>query len=325
MVGHTFTEATNPCDGKRHGGFYSHEEIREIVAYAAARGIHVLPEVDLPGHVQALVAAYPELGCSPEPARVRHRWGISPHVLNLEPATFKFIERLLDTLVELFPFRYVHLGGDEVLTGQWEQSHAVRERMQSLVLSSVQQVQPHLTGRFREMLHDRNLLLIGWDEILENGNLEPDIAVMFWRDQDAFEGKFSPLQGLERGHPVVLSNSSRTYFDHYQVPEDQWPSEPMAIGGCTTTEMVYNWNPLAKIPESFAAQILGIQGQVWTEYIPNRDHLDYMVFPRACALAQVAWTGAGRETWQDFQPRLDQHLDRLERLNVRYRRIENSQ
>jgi hexosaminidase len=324
--GTTTGNADNPdqTDGKRHGGYYSHEDIREIVAYAAARGIHVLPEIDLPGHVQALIAAYPEFGCEPGPVAVWDRWGISPYVINLNPVTLDFLECLLDTVAELFPFRYIHLGGDEVLTEQWEKSSIVRGQMQLLGIPSADRLQPWFTARLRNMVRERGRRLIGWDDLIEYENVDPDVAIMFWRDDPFFGGKYSPLKALRNGNPVVLANASRTYFNYHQVPPEFWHEEPNAAGAFITPEMVYHWNPLAEIPQEFTSLVLGIQGQAWTEFIPDRDNLDYKLFPRTCALAQLAWTGKLREPWDCFQARLNMHLSRLKKLGVNYHEMSAS-
>ena len=325
MIGHESESATNPSDNTRHGGFYTHEEIREIVAYASARGIHVLPEVDLPGHVQALVAAYPEFGTAPAPG-VRQNWGISPYALNLEPATFRFLEDLVCTLADLFPFRYVHLGGDEVMAGQWEASSRIQEQKRSLAIASDRGVQHFFTARLQEMLRAHGRRFIGWDEVVESGALDPESAVMFWREwpggadhSTCFEPVF---KALENGNGLVLANLAKTYFDAYQVADPERTHEPLAIGNCLPIETVYDWNPLEKIPESLREGVLGAQGQLWTEYMPTRNHLDYMAFPRACALAQVLWTGVHREPFAEFLSRLKIHLPRLDRLGVAYRPLD---
>jgi len=300
MVGHDRDRATNPADGVRHGGFYSHAEIREVVAYAGARGIHVLPEVDVPGHVQALVAAYPEFGCAEDLAEVRQCWGISPYVLNLEPTTFQFLERVVETLAELFPFPFVHLGGDEAETAQWATSAGIQRRKQELGIDTDRGVQDYFTARLIAMLAAKGKGMVGWDEIMENGT--PDAVTMFWRDEENSDRRLD-LKALENGTGLVLANSSKTYFDHWQLP----------------LEEVYAWDPFARIPENLRSGVLGAQGQLWTEYVPTRQHLDYTAFPRACALSQVLWTGADRESLQDFAGRLGTHLHRLDRLGVSYR------
>jgi len=318
LIGHEKQSATNPRDNIPHGGFYSHEEIREIVAYAAARGIHVLPEVDVPGHAQALLAAYPEFGCADAPS-VRQNWGISPYALNLEPATFQFLDAVFATLAELFSFPYIHVGGDEVMTDQWAASPQIQQRKSELGIATDRGVQHYFTARMQEMLKARKRHLIGWDEIMESGELAPDSAVMFWRDIPDEDHHHLTREALENGNGLVLANLAKSYFDLYQVAEPGRSREPLSSWSCLPIETVYEWQPLAPIPEALREGVFGAQGQIWTEYMPTRNHVDYMAFPRACALAQVLWTGSGREPLTEFFTRLRGHLARLDRLGVVYR------
>lgn len=318
LIGHDCHRATAPSDGIRHGGFYTPTEIREIVAHAAARGIHILPEIDVPGHVQALLTAYPEMGNTGRAPGVRQCWGISPHTLNLEPATFAFLERLLDTVVALFPFRYIHFGGDEAKTEEWAASPAIQRRKKELGIRDEKGVQAYFTEWLAKMSASRNRLMIGWDEIAEADELPADAAVMYWRDSDAADAR-PDLRALEAGAPLVLANWSQTYFDLYQCAGEGRDFEPLAICGHLPIEKVYAWQPLERYPEALRPLILGAQGQLWTEYIPTRRHLDFMAYPRACALAQVLWTGPAREDWEGFLIRLTPHLQRLDRLGVAYR------
>ena len=318
QVGHGCDRNKNLSDGIRHGGFYTHDEIREIVAYAAARGVRVLPEVDVPGHVQALATAYPEFGNAAEPPGVRQCWGISDSTLNLEPATFEFLGKVVATLADLFPFAYVHFGGDEARTVEWAASPRIQERRRELGLESDRDVQSYFTAQLVALLKKHGRILIGWDEIIEHNLPDPEAAVMYWRDNG------NPDHGLDRkalenGHGLVLANWSRTYFDLYQAAGPANDSEPLAIGGSLTLDMVYGWIPFGRIPEHLRSGVLGAQAQVWTEYIATRNHLDYMVFPRACALAQVLWAGDTREPLADFIARLSSHLPRLDRLGVTFR------
>jgi len=317
LVGHDCDRATSPIDGIPHGGCYTAEEIRETVAYAAARGVQVLPEVDVPGHVQALVTAYPEFGNTGRPPGVRTCWGISDTTLNLEPGTFAFLERVVETLAGLFPFRYLHFGGDEARTGEWAASERIQERKRELGLCEDREVQHHFTRELQRFAARHGRRMIGWDEIVEAGPLPEGAAVMYWRDSDSEEGL--DVQALRAGAPVVLANCSRTYFDHYQKAGEGMDFEPLAICGNLPIEKVYAWEPLERYPAELQPGVLGAQAQAWTEYIPTRAHLDYMVYPRACALAQVLWTGPAREGWADFERRLESHLPRLDRLGVAYR------
>jgi hexosaminidase len=318
LIGHDCDRATNPSDGIPHGGFYTHGDIRGIVAYAAARGIRILPEVDVPGHVQALVTAYPEFGNTGSAPGVRQCWGISDSTLNLEPATFQFLDKVVATLADLFPFPYVHFGGDEARTGEWAASPLIQERKRELALTSDRDVQSHFTSRLVALLKTHGRKLIGWDEIIENDLPDPDTAVMYWRDKENPDHALD-VKALEHGHGLVLANWSKTYFDLYQMAGEGMDFEPLAICGHLPLEMVYEWNPLERIPGHLHVGVLGAQAQLWTEYIADCAHLDYMAYPRACALAQVLWTGDEREPFADFESRLATHLSRLDRLAVAYR------
>jgi len=313
LVGHNCDSAKNPSDGIPHGGFYTREEIRGIVAYAAARGVKVLPEVDVPGHVQALVTAYPEFGNTGTAPGVRQCWGISDSTLNLEPATFEFLDRVVATLADLFPFRYLHFGGDEAKTGEWDASARIAERMRELGRPPDSGVQAVFTAYLSQAAEALGRSVIGWDEIIERDEPAPGTAVMYWRDSEL------DIRALRAGHPLVLANSAQTYFDHYQKAGPGLDFEPLAIGGNLPLEKVYSWKPLDQYPEELRPGILGAQAQLWTEYIPDSAHLDYMAYPRACALAQVLWTEDGREGAEAFAARLDAHQPRLDRLGVAYR------
>ncbi len=318
LIGHNDDRSKTATDGMRHGGAYTADEIRDVVAYAAVRGVHILPEIDVPGHVQALVTAYPEFGNTETTPGVRQRWGISTSTLNLEPATFVFLEKVVATLVELFPFHYLHFGGDEALTDEWAASPRIRERQRELGLASEHDVQGYFTARLHELTRARGRAMIGWDEIIEHDQPPPDTAVMLWRDSTRNTLQLD-LKALRAGNPLVLANHAHTYFDAYQSAGPGQDVEPLAIGGNLPLEKVYAWRPLADYPAELHDGVLGAQAQLWTEYIPTRRHLDYMTYPRACALAQVLWTGESRETGDAFTRRLTAHLPRLDRLGVAYR------
>lgn len=318
LIGHDCDRATNPDDGVPHGGFYTHEEIRGIVAYAAARGIRVLPEVDVPGHVQALVTAYPEFGNTGTAPGVRQCWGISDSTLNLEPVTFAFLDNVVSTLAELFPFRYLHFGGDEAKNGEWHASPRIAERMRELGHAGSREVQAVFTRHLSRAAENLKRCVIGWDEIIEHDTPSRDTAVMYWRDSEK-QDRHLDIKALMAGHPLVLANWSQTYFDLYQKAGPGLDHEPLAICGNLPLEKVYSWHPLKRYPEQLRTGILGAQAQVWTEYISDQAHLDYMTYPRACALSQVLWSGDARESFQEFEHRLEVHLPRLDRFGVTYR------
>lgn len=317
LIGHDHYRAENPTDGIRHGGFYTHEEIAEVIRYAAVRGVHVLPEVDVPGHVQALLAAYPEFGASGRTPEVRTCWGISEEVLNLEPETFTFLARLIDTLTGLFPFRLLHFGGDEAKVESWAASDAIRQRMTEFNISDVRHIQPIFTQFLERYLAKAGRRLIGWDELLDSTPPDPSTVIMCWRSGRPGVGQ-PELRAIEGGHAVVLALSSHLYFDFYQTEEPDRIHEPLAIGGITSLKKVYEFEPERTFAEHDRSLILGAQAQLWTEYIAHPSQLDYMTYPRACALSEAAWCGKHRRPWSEFQSALERHRRCLDRLGVSF-------
>jgi hexosaminidase len=307
LVGHD-RERPRRYDDRPHGGFYTQGEVRELVAYAARRHVALLPEIDMPGHMQAAIAAYPELGNLPMTPAPRCHWGISQHILNVEPATLEFACNVLGEICDLFPSRLIHVGGDEAAKHEWSESPRVQARMAELGLTDEHHLQSWFIGKLGAFLQQRGRCLIGWDEILEGG-LPAGAAVMSWR------GEQGGVAAALAGHNVVMTPSSHTYFDHFQ--SEPTGEEPLAIGGLTTTAHVYAYEPIpAALPAERHHLVLGTQGQLWAEYIGTRDHLDYMTYPRACALAEVAWLPRERKCYRDFLARLAVHRERLRALGV---------
>lgn len=300
-------------DGKRHCGFYTQDDVREIVAYAAERFVTVVPEIEMPGHAQAAIAAYPELGVRTDTTvQVMELWGVSEFILNAEPSTITFMQNVLSEVLELFPSTFIHIGGDEAIKNQWKASPRIQQRIRELGLKDEHELQSWFIRQMDTFLTARGRRLVGWDEILEGG-LAENATVMSWR------GVAGGIAAARAGHDVVMAPNSHTYFDHYQTRERT--NEPHAIGGFTSLERVYSYEP---IPDSLtpaqARHILGAQAQVWTEYIPNAKHVEYMAFPRVAALAEVVWSPAARKDFAQFQLRLPAHLARLDALDVNYRR-----
>jgi hexosaminidase len=309
-VGHS---DENRFDDQPHGGFYTREDIAEIVAYAAERHIEVLPEIEMPGHMVAAIAAYPELGESDEPAEVLTEWGISEQVLNLEDHSIEFCKQVVDEVVELFPSRYFHLGGDECPTKQWERSPRARELMEANGLSDPRQLQGWFTAIMAKHLEGHGRTLVGWDEILEGG-APKGAVVMSWR------GEEGGIAAASAGHDVVMAPEEWLYFD-WAYADD--PAEPLAIRGATPVEKVYGYDPVAKeIPADKAHHVLGAQCQLWTEYVPTPEHAEYLYFPRLCALAEAVWSPPGERSYPEFETRLASHLERLEALGVNYRPLD---
>ncbi|MFN2399027.1 MAG: beta-N-acetylhexosaminidase [Gemmatimonadaceae bacterium] len=298
-------------DGKRHGGFYTQDEVREIVAYAKARFVNVVPEIEMPGHSQAAIAAYPFLGNTDRQLEVLTLWGVSDDILNPSEQTVAFMQDVLAEVIELFPSEFIHVGGDEAIKTQWRRSPRVQEQIRRLGLKNEEELQSWFIRQMDTFLSARGRRLIGWDEILEGG-LAPNATVMSWR------GTRGGIAAARMGHDVVMAPTSHTYFDYYQARPAR--TEPLAIGGFLPLDTVYSFEPVpSSLKPEFAKHILGAQSQVWTEYIKTPAHVEYMSFPRLSALAEVVWTPRARKNLDDFKRRLTPHLRRLKFLSVDYR------
>lgn len=300
----------DPATGKPrlYGGFYTQDQVREIVAYAAARHITVVPEIDMPGHASAAIAAYPELAVVPlKGGQVPADWGIYHTLFNVEETTFRFFEDVLTEVVELFPGRYIHVGGDEAVKDQWKASAKVQARMRELGVKDEHEMQSYYITRMEKFLSGKGRRLIGWDEILEGG-LAPNATVMSWRGIDG------AVAAATSGHDAVLSPWPILYFDNRPV-DVPVPGR----GRIVTVEEVYNFDPMpAALNEAQRKHILGVQANVWTEYMRIPDRLEFMTFPRAAAVAESAWSPAANKNWAGFSERLPAQLERYKALNVRY-------
>ena len=298
-------------DATPHEGHYTQDEIREVVAYAAERFITVVPEIEMPGHAQAAIAAYPELGNTGEPLEVRTRWGVSRHVFNVEDETFEFLENVLDEVMALFPGTFVHIGGDECPKDEWKASAKAQARMKAEGLEDEHELQSWFIRRIETVLAAHGRRLIGWDEIQEGG-LAPGAAMMVWRSVQY------GIEAVRQGHDVVMSPTSHCYFDYYQGDRRH---EPEAIGGLLPVERVYAFEPVPPgLTAEEARHVLGAQGNLWTEYMRDFDHVQYMALPRAAALAEVVWSPASRRDLDDFQRRWRRLEVRLSILGVNFRR-----
>jgi hexosaminidase len=301
-------------DGVRHGGFYTQDQARDIVAYAQALHITVVPEIELPGHAQAAIAAYPELGNTGEQLEVCRHWGIIKHVFNPSEGTLQFLEDVLSEVISIFPSTYIHVGGDECPKDEWKQSEFAQARIKELGLKDEEELQSYFIRRMDAFLHTRGRRLIGWDEILEGG-LSPNATVHSWR------GEEGGIQAAKAGHDVVMAPQTHVYLDHYQSSDTA--KEPQAIGGCNTLERVYGYEPIpAELSELEAKHVLGSQVQLWTEYIPTPEHAQYMLFPRLCAFSEVVWSPRDGRDFETFQSRLEPHLERLRAQGLNYRRLD---
>ena len=310
VVGHArFPEG---YDGIVHEGFYSQDDLREIVAYAADRFITVVPEIEVPGHAQAAVASYPELGVTGEAVEVAMIWGIHPYLYNPSEKTLQFLQDVLTEVMEIFPGRYIHIGGDEARKDQWEQSPEVQARIQELGLKNEEELQSWFLTQIGTFLAQHGRRYIGWDEILDGG-LPQGAVVMSW------QGIEGGIRAAQAGHDVIMTPYTHTYFDSYQSHD---PAEPLAIGFYSPLENVYSFNPVPEVLSTEQARhIIGVQGALWTEYIATPEHLEYMAFPRLVALAEVIWTPGERRDFADFCRRLAIHEARLTSLNVNFRPV----
>lgn len=302
-------------DGRRYGGFYTQQQMREVVAYAAERFITVVPEIELPGHSRAAIAAYPELGNTPEDWSVGTQWGVEPHILNAEESTLAFYQDVFDEILEIFPSLYIHVGGDEAVKEEWKASPRIQERIKSLGLKDEHELQAYMIGRIDEYLTARGRRLIGWDEILE-GQLAPGAAVMSWR------GPQGGIAAARLGHEVVMCRHDVTYLDYYQSPL-KTATEPLAIHGILDLEKTYSYEPVPdELTPEQAKFVLGGQAQVWTEYMPDMQRVNYMMYPRVLAIAEALWTAATRRDYIDFRRRVPFHLRLLNRLGVHGRHLD---
>lgn len=300
-------------DGKRHGGFYTKDEIRDVVAYAADRHVTVIPEIEMPGHATAAIAAYPELGCGDEPVAVSGRWGIHETVFCPSEETFAFLFAVLDEVLELFPSEYIHIGADEVRKVQWQKSELAQQVMRREGLANEDELQSWFVRRIERYLNGKGRRLIGWDEILEGG-LAPNATVMTWRTEE------SAVEAASMGHDVIRTPIQHAYFDFSQAAAETEPLANNWAGFPLPLERVYSFEP---VPKDLAAEhrhhILGGQLNLWTELISTEEHAEYMLYPRALALAEVLWTQPEQRDFDDFVSRLGGALERLRERGVNFR------
>jgi hexosaminidase len=296
-------------DGKPYGGFYTQEEVKEIVAYAASKYINVIPEIEMPGHAQAALASYPELGCTGGPYEVRSLWGVSKEVYCPYEVTFTFLQDVLTEVMELFPSEYIHIGGDECPKDSWKESEFCQNLIKTKGLKDEHGLQSYFISRIDSFLtaHDRKL--IGWDEILEGG-LSPNATVMSWR------GTSGGIEAARQEHNVIMSPYTYYYLDYYQGDPE---SEPLAIGGNLPLEKVYEYEPYTdELTDEQKKYILGVQGNLWTEYVPTPEKAEYMLFPRLMAIAETGWSPKGEKDYENFVTRVQKHFGKLQMRNVNF-------
>ena len=308
---------TQEYDNTPYGGFFTQEEAKEIVKYAQERYITVIPEVDLPGHMLAALAAYPEMGCTGGPYEVCPRWGIFEDVLCIgNDQTMQFLEDVMNEIIEIFPSKYVHIGGDEAPRTRWEKCPKCQARIKTEGLkadknhTAEDRLQSYCMTRIEEFLNSKGRQIIGWDEILE-GDVAPNATVMSWR------GMEGGIKAAQLGHDVIMTPTSFCYFDYYQTADTK--DEPLGIGGYVPIEKVYSLKPVpAVLTEEQSKHILGAQANLWTEYIHSSEHVEYMVLPRMAALAEVQWTQPEKKDFKDFTKRLARLMKFYQRDGFNY-------
>lgn len=312
IVGHgnTWKKKEVKYDGELYGGFYTQDDIKEVVAYAEVRHITIIPEIELPGHSLAAITAYPELGNTGEQYEVGKRWGVFSEIYAPSEKTFQFLEDVLTEVIELFPSKLIHIGGDEAPKTQWESSKLAQNIIKTKGLKDEHELQSYFIRRIEIFLNSKGRNIIGWDEILEGG-LAPNATVMSWR------GEKGGVQAAKMHHNVVMTPTRFCYFDFYQTKDRE--KEPLAIGGKTTVKEVYSYEPIPKeLTKEEQKYILGAQANVWTEYMKTPKDVEYMVLPRLTALSEVVWSSNETKNWSDFQLRLRHLVKRYDALGLNY-------
>jgi hexosaminidase len=309
LIGH-YRNNPKKYDGTRYGGFYTQAEIRDVVKYATDRFVTIIPEIEMPGHSVAVLAAYPELSCDTSKTyEVARYWGVHKDVLCPSEKTFSFLEDVLTEVFELFPSKTIHIGGDECPKDAWKKSDFCQNLMKKEGLKDEDELQSYFIKRMEKFINSKGRRIIGWDEILEGG-LAPNAAVMSWR------GVKGGIEAAKEKHEVVMSPTTYCYLDYYQANPD---TEPLAIGGLLTLEKVYSYDPIpTELSADEAKYIRGVQGNVWTEYIASPSYAEYMSFPRGLAIAEIGWSPKSRRDYTDFTKRLTTHFKRLDKINVNY-------
>lgn len=292
-----------------YGGFYTQEEIRDIVRYAAARYITIVPEIEMPGHAQAAIAAYPELGVTGDRPLVSPDWGVHTYLYNVDDSTFDFLQNVLTEVMDLFPGTYIHIGGDEAAKDQWRASAQVQQRMKELHIADEAALQSWFIARIGKFIDAHGRRLIGWDEILEGG-LAPRATVMSW------QGVKGGIDAAQKDHDVVMSPSPALYLDHVQSTlHDEPPGRPDVI----SVSDIYNYEPIpTELDEKHARHILGAQANLWSEYMDTPSRVEYAAFPRAAALAEALWTPHAAKNFPDFATRLPAQFARYRLLDIAF-------
>jgi hexosaminidase len=298
----------NQGDGKPHGGFYTQDEIRDLVAYAQTKHVTIVPEIEMPGHSLAALAAYPELGCTGGPYEVKSKWGVEEQIYCPTEKTFEFLENVLTEVMDLFPSQYIHIGGDEAPKTTWKNSAFCQDLIKKGDLKDENGLQSYFIKRIDAFVSSKGRKIIGWDEILEGG-LSPNATVMSWR------GMQGGIEAAKQNHDVIMATSTHLYLDYYQSKS---PFEPLAIGGLSTLEKVYSLEPVpAELTLEEKKYIKGVQALLWTEYVPNAEIAEYMLYPRLAAAAEIAWSDEKKD-YLNFKRRINTQLERYQYMSVNY-------
>jgi hexosaminidase len=300
-------------DNTKHCGYYTQDEIRDVVKYASERFITVVPEIEMPGHAEAALASYPWLGCpGTGPYKVEETWGVFDDAFCAgQDSTFQFLQDVIDEVLELFPSPYIHIGGDECPKNNWKKCPLCQARIKEEGAKDEHGLQSYFINRMEKYINSKGRKIIGWDEILEGG-LAPNAIVMSWR------GEEGGIAAAKENHNVIMTPGAWVYFDHSQVEKD----DSLTIGGFTSVEKVYGYEPVPKVLDASQAKyVLGAQANVWTEYISSPSKLEYMIFPRMSALSEVLWSPKQKRNWASFEPRLMQQLKRYDLWKVNYCKV----
>jgi hexosaminidase len=309
LVGHG-RERPFRYDGKPYGGFYTQDEVKEIIEYAASKFVTVVPEIEMPGHAMAALASYPGLGCTGGPYEVQTRWGVFDDVYCAgKEETFKFLEDVLSEVIDLFPSEYIHIGGDECPKTRWEKCPLCQKRIKDEGLKDEHELQSYFIKRIEEFVRSKGRRIIGWDEILEGG-LAPEATVMSWR------GTTGGIAAARQNHDVIMTPYTYVYLDYYQCEPE---GEPLAIGGYLPLEKVYSYNPM---PDELTADeqkhILGVQGNLWSEYLSTPEQMEYMAYPRMFAISEIGWAPERLKDFEDFLARLNILKKRYDAIGINY-------
>lgn len=298
-------------DSLRYGGFYTQDQIKDVVDYAAKRYITVIPEIEMPGHAKAALSAYPNLGCTGGPYEARQTWGVEEEVFCAgNDSVFLMLQDVLDEVIPLFPSEYVHVGGDECPKVRWKTCAKCQKRMKENNLTDEHQLQSYFIQRMEKYINSKGKKIIGWDEILEGG-LAPNATVMSWR------GEAGGIEAAKQGHDVIMTPGSHVYLDHAQSKKE----DSLTIGGYISIQKVYSYEPVPKVLKGEEKKhILGAQANIWTEYMGNPRKVEYMIFPRLTALSEVLWSPAAGRSWNEFEKRLGVQFKRYDLWGVNYSR-----